>query len=41
MIPPQVGDITVGWLNDKLGEAFGTITEVRSDPIGEGVGILG
>ena len=41
MIPSQVGDITAGWLNDKLGEAFGTIAEVRSDPIGEGVGILG
>lgn len=41
MIPAQVENITAAWLNEKLGAEFGTVTDVSSDPIGEGVGILG
>lgn len=41
MIPAQATDITAGWLNEHLGDDFGTIEAVRCEHIGEGVGILG
>ena len=43
MIPLQTTDITVPWLNQVLQrhDDVGTITGVRSESMGEGVGILG
>ena len=41
MIPNQATDITAGWLNERLGDGFGDVAEVRCEHIGEGVGILG
>ncbi|MFK8023065.1 MAG: phosphotransferase [Ilumatobacter sp.] len=41
MIPHQVDDITVDWLNDRIGDRVGTIVDATVDHIGEGVGILG
>jgi len=40
-IPNQATDITADWLNERLGDTFGTIADVRCEHIGEGVGILG
>ena len=40
-IPAQISDISVDWLNTRLGDDFGTITEVSVAEIGAGVGILG
>ena len=40
-IPNQVDDITADWLNDRLGDGFGTIAAVEMEHIGEGIGILG
>lgn len=41
MIPAQVDDITVDWLNQVLGDDFGTIESFGAAHFGEGVGILG
>ena len=41
MIPNQATDITAEWLNERLGDGFGTVAAVRCEHIGEGVGILG
>ena len=41
MIPAQVDQITVDWLNEHLDDDIGTIVEVAIEHIGEGVGILG
>lgn len=41
MIPAQVDDITVEWLNEVLGDEFGTIESFGAAHFGEGVGILG
>lgn len=41
MIPAQVDDITVEWLNERIGASVGLITDVSIQHIGEGVGILG
>jgi hypothetical protein len=43
MIPLQTIDINADWLNEVLGHRadVGTITEVRIESMGEGVGILG
>ncbi len=41
MIPAQIADISADWLNQRLGDGFGTITEATVANIGEGVGILG
>ena len=41
MIPNQATDITADWLNERLGDQFGTVEAVRCEHIGEGVGILG
>ena len=43
MIPMQTTDITVPWLNQVLAghDDIGSITAVRIEPMGEGVGILG
>ncbi len=40
-IPAQVADITVDWLNEVLGDRFGTIESFGAAHFGEGVGILG
>lgn len=40
-IPAQVDQITVDWLNDVLGDEFGTIDSFTLLHFGEGVGILG
>ena len=40
-IPKQVDDITVDWLNQVLGDEFGTIESIAIAPFAEGVGILG
>ena len=41
MIPAQVNDITVKWLNEVLGDEFGTIESFGAAHFAEGVGILG
>lgn len=41
MIPAQVDDITVEWLNEVLGPEFGRIESFGAAHFGEGVGILG
>jgi hypothetical protein len=41
LIPAQVYDITVEWLNEVLGEEFGVIDSFDATKFGEGVGILG
>ena len=41
MIPNQATDISADWLNEQLGDEFGTVQAVRCEHIGEGVGILG
>ncbi len=43
VVPAQVGDITVSWLNEALADnaEVGTISAVEAEPIGVGVGILG
>lgn len=40
-IPQQVDDITVDWLNEVLGDEFGTISTISIAHFAEGVGILG
>jgi hypothetical protein len=44
-IPEQVGDITVHWLNEVLGDAgdrpVGEIVGFDAEPLGHGIGILG
>lgn len=40
-IPPQVDAISVDWLNEVLGDEFGTIADIDVAHFGEGVGILG
>jgi len=40
-IPARVDDITSDWLNEVLGDGFGTIASISVDHFGEGVGILG
>jgi hypothetical protein len=43
MIPLQTGDITAPWLNQVLADCpdVGTVTDLRIESMGEGVGILG
>jgi len=41
MIPAHVDEITVDWLNDVLGDEFGTIETASIEHFAEGVGILG
>jgi len=41
MIPNQATEITADWLNEHTGAEIGTVTSVRCEHIGEGVGILG
>jgi len=41
LIPAQIADISVDWLNERLGDTVGTITDASIANIGEGVGILG
>jgi len=41
MIPTQATDITADWLNERLGNEFGTLATVTCEHIGEGIGILG
>lgn len=40
-IPTQIADIDVAWLNQVLGDEFGTIESASTERFGEGVGILG
>ena len=40
-LPSQATEITAEWLNSRLGNDFGTISSVRCEHIGEGVGVLG
>lgn len=40
-IPSQIADIDVAWLNQVLGDKFGTIEAAAVERFGEGVGILG
>jgi len=40
-IPAQVDDITVDWLNEVLGDEFGTLASIAIEHFAEGVGILG
>jgi len=40
-IPSRVDDISIDWLNDVLGDEFGTIVGLDVAHFGEGVGILG
>ena len=39
MIPAQVDEISVNWLNNHLGNDVGTVGDVAIEHIGEGVGI--
>ncbi len=43
MVPAQVADITVGWLNERLADnpQVGTVAAIDAKEIGVGVGILG
>ena len=39
-IPERAADITPAWLADVLGDALEPVADVRTEPLGEGVGIL-
>jgi hypothetical protein len=39
-IPLRAADITAGWLRDVLGDRIDSVHGVRTEPLGEGVGIL-
>ena len=41
IVPAQVADITLEWLNEVLDGKVGRISSFTAEPLGQGVGILG